>query len=192
MIPPGACLHDGRDAEALSRAKAAALLDRRLGEGPLILTDNHAAKAFLESRLPERKEHFVFYDSPLKCFSDDARERFPGAKLIVVSAENAYGAEALETGAADYFVNVRELYRIFLRTGGAPSKRVPVTPEPIPTEGETRFDALLADSRWCLKEGPEAIALERDGINYSALLCRNLRQAEAALDGDCDVLRILA
>lgn len=186
---------DGGGAEALSRAKAAALLAERLGRGPLLLTGNHAAKAFLETRFPEQKEQFAFYASPLKCFADFAREVFPGAKLLCVSAENSFGAEAVETGAVDWFVNPRELYRILLRTGGAPARRVPVRAEELPSGAvPARFEALLAERAWSFAEGPEEYTLEQDGETYRALLCRDPRQVREALKqgGRYDVIRVLA
>ena len=35
------------------------------------------------------------------------------------------GAEGAEAGCIDYFINARELYRIFLRTGGRPAVKRP-------------------------------------------------------------------
>ena len=186
---------DGGGAETLSRAQAARLLDERLGRGPLLLAGNYAAKVFLESRFSDLREAFAFYDSPLKHFSDFARERFPGAKLLVVSADNSNGAEALETGAVDYFVNPRELYRIFLRTGGAPAKRFPVTAEALPTgEIPAHYAELLGDTSWSLRDEPERVNVENHGQIYRALICRNLKQAKQAVEEirDYDVLRVLA
>lgn len=186
---------DGRGADALSRAKAAALLDERLGKGPLLLTDSYAAKVFLEARFPEQRDRFTFYDSPLRCFSDFAREQFPDAKLLYVSAENSAGAEAAETGAVDYFVNPRELYRILLRTGGAPTRRRPVQTEKLPSVSvPASFASLLAEKAWSLTEGPEEITVEHAGKPFCALICRDLGQARETLEqGDTyDVIRILA
>ena len=186
---------DGRGAQARSRARAARLLDERLGHGPLLLTGNYAAKQFLESRLPELREHFAFYDSTLKCFSDYARERFHGAKLLVISADNSCGAEALETGAADYFVNPRELYRIFLRTGGAPAKRIPLPAEALPAgEPAGRYEALLQDETWGIKAAPGEYTVEKDGKLYRALICRNPLQVkkEQGQLNSYDVIRVLA
>lgn len=186
---------DGRGAEALSRAKAARLLDERVGNGPLLLTGSHAAKVFLESRFPDLREHFAFFDSPLRCFSDYARAQFPGAKLIVVSSDNSFGAEALETGATDYFVNPRELYRIFLRTGGAPASRIPIQAEVLPVpEQPDRYGELLSGKAWSLTAASEEILFEKDGCRYRGLICntpRQLKDTAAQLDS-FDVVRILA
>ena len=186
---------DGRDARTLSRQRAAGLLEARLGQGTLLLTDNHAAKAFLESRYPQLRERFAFFDSPQACFAAFARERFPGAKLIHVGRENSAGAQAAETGTVDYFVNPRELYRILLRTGGAPARRLPVPVEAIPGgRGDGPFEALLADTAWSLGERGEEIPLRWQGKSYRALLCRNPLQAKKAMErlDDYQVIRILA
>ena len=186
---------DGRGAEALSRAQAAALLEARLDSGTLLLTENHAAKQFLMSRYPELQAQFAFYDSPQKCFSDYARRAFPGAKLLFVGSENANGAEAHETGSVDYFVNPRELCRIFLRSGGAPAKRPPVTPEALPdAEVPEGLDVLLSDRAWQPGGEAEEIPFFFGGKPRRALLCRNTGQLKKALEvqADYDVIRVLA
>ena len=186
---------DGRGAEARSLAGAARLLDERLGNGRLLITGNYAAKIFLESRCPELRESFVFYDSPLKCFSDFAGERFPGAKRIIISSDNSYGAEAHETGAAEYFVNPRELYRIFLRTGGAPARRGPVEPESMCSEElPACFWELLTAENRNPRRAPETVTVETGGRTLRGLICFNPRQAKTALEhpDDYDVVHIFA
>ena len=186
---------DGRGAKALSRDQAEALLEKRLPEGGLLLSCDHAARTFLESRYPQMQTRFAFYDSPMKVFSDYAREVFPGAKLLFVGKENGCGAEAAETGEVDWFVNERELYRIFLRTGGAPARRLPLETEQLPrAKGGGKYAALLEGKGWSLRGEPEEIRLESEGREYRALLCRNLLQAKKALDGEerWDLIRILA
>lgn len=186
---------DGRDADALSRARAVRLLDGRLGEGPLLLTNSYSAKAFLESRFSELRSHFAFYDSPQKAFSDFARDRFPGARLLFAGAENQNGAEAFESGTADYFVNPRELYRIFLRTGGAPARRLPEKAEAFADEDSAGVYAeLLSDTPWSLNSAPEEISIQKDGCSYRCLVCHNTLQAGRAIEqlANYDVIRILA
>ena len=188
-------VYDGSGAQALSRAKAARLLDERLGTGTLLLTENHAAKSFLQSRCPERSGQFAFFDSPLQCFSAAIRAEQPGTKLIAVGGENAFGAEAAETGAADYFVNARELYRILLRSGGAPAKRIPVEAEALPCDPVPEgYAPLLADIPWSLREEPAEVSVLRNGQHYRGLICRNPQQAEKALQEAeaWDVIRVLA
>lgn len=186
---------DGRNAQARSRVQAAQLLDERLGKGPLLLTGNYAAKVFLESRYSDLREHFGFYDSPLQCFSNFAGEQFSGAKLIAVSSNNSYGAESLETGAADYFVNLRELYRIFLRTGGAPARRIPIDPEPIPYgELPIWYERLFTEKEWSLHKMPEEITIQKEGKTFRGLICFNPFQAKTAIEHlrDYDVVHIFA
>lgn len=186
---------DGRDANALSRAQAARLLDRRLGEGPLLLTSNYSAKVFLECRFSELRSHFAFYDSPQKVFSDFARDRFPEARLLFVGAENQNGAEAAERGTVDYFVNPHELYRIFLRTGGAPARRRPEKAEAFAREDSASVYAeLLSDKPWSPHNAPEEISILKDGHSYRCLVCHNTLQASRVIEKleDYDVIRILA
>lgn len=186
---------DGRDAEVLSQEKAAELLNVRLGKGPLLLTEKYAAKSYLQTRFPELSERFAFYDSPLKCFSDFAKTKFPDAKLIFISAENGCGAEALETGAVDYFINPRELYRIFLRTGGAPSRRYPVKVEHISVElTSAPYKDFLAESVWSIHGSLTEVELRKKGHTYLGLLCPNLLQAKKAIEhlDETDAIRILA
>ena len=188
-------IFDGRDAEALSQGKAATLLDERLGKGHLLLTRNHAAKAYLQTRFPELSAQFAFYDSPLKCFSDFAKAKFPGAKLIYISAENSNGAEALETGAADYFINPRELYRIFLRTGGAPARRISVELEHIPVDTMCAlYREFISDPSWSLHGGTMEIDFSKNDQTYRGLLCPNPLQAKKTIEqlDDTEVIHILA
>lgn len=186
---------DGRCAEMLSRSGAVQLLKERLGKGPLLLAENHAAKLFLESRFPALEAHFASCDSPQKCFSDFARKQYPGAKLVFIGQENSNGAEALETGAADYFVNPRELYRILLRTGGAPAKRLPEKPEVFAdVSAPDDCAALFEGEAWSLQNDPTEIVFTLNGESYRGLVCHNTRQAQRAIAHleEYDVIRVLA
>lgn len=186
---------DGRDAEALSQEKAVELLNGRLGKAPLLLSEKYAAKSYLQTRFPDLSERFAFYDSPLKCFSDFAKAKFPDAKLIYISAENGCGAEALETGAVDYFINPRELFRIFLRTGGAPSRRHPVKVEHIPVEPiSALYKDFLSESVWSIHGSLTEMELSKKGHSYRGLLCPNLLEAKKAIEhlDEADAIRILA
>ena len=185
---------DPAGAQSVSRAQAVQLLDARLGSVPLLLTDNYAAKNYLESRHPELREQFAFYDSVQKVFAGQMQKRYPGAKRIFVGAENSNGAEAKETGAVDIFLNPRELYRIFLRTGGAPAQRPELPTEALPAApSPDRYTELLSARGWSLKDSPEELCFEKDGRAFKALICRSLGQAKKAIENPAgyDVIRLI-
>ncbi len=185
---------DGRYAEAISRAAAKELIDRHLGNELLILTNDYSVKTFFRNRYPHLEGNFAFYDSPQKVYADEIRPEMPYAKLIMISAVNSDGAETIDGGAADYFVNPRELFRIFLRTGGAPHRRIPVAMEGLK---ETRLSAeyanLLGEKKRDAAGGPEEVVITKDGKEYKGLICFNLKQATAAVDHPegYDVIRVV-
>ena len=186
---------DGRSAEAMSCAAAEGLLDSRLGSGPLILTDDNAAKVFIRGRYPQLEESYAFYDSHQKVFAGSVREQMPDAKLIVVSARNGNAAEIYEDITDGYFVNPRELYRIFMRTGGAPHRRIPVEMDLLEeVKLSDSYVGILAERKWSAAEAPEEVVIAKDGKEYKGLICFDLKQAAEALDHPekYDVIRVLA
>lgn len=182
-------------AAAQSQAQAVRLLDAGIGTKTLILTDSYAAKNYLSARHSELKDSFDFFDSVQKCFAERMRGQQPDTKLIFISADNGSGAEAFETGTADYFVNARELYRILLRSGGAPARRYPEQAE---QQGEYsvcgRYDALLSAGGWNTDTEPEELHFSENGRDVSAAICRNIKQAEKALENSekYDVIKVTA
>lgn len=181
-------------ARAASLNQEIKLLDKMLGKEKLILTDSYAAKNFLQASHPELKKNFAFFDSMQKCFGDFMHENRPGTKLINISCENGNAAEAHETGCVDFFVNARELYRIFLRTGGAPAKKRPVQVEEL---GEykkpEKYEPILSAGGWYVSGNVEELNFENDGKTYKAAICHNLSLANEAIENidKYDVIKIM-
>ena len=182
-------------ARAESKKQAVELLDKALGKKPVILTGNYAAKNYLRAHFPELEENFAFYDSKEKCFGDYMHEHRPGAKLIDISSNDSAGAEAAETGCIDYFINARELYRIFLRTGGRPAVKRPLEAEEIaPYEKVGRYAGLLSAGGWYIDKPAEELLFTENGKEYKALICHNLGQVKAAVGklDKYDVIKVIA
>lgn len=187
-------VYDPSFAMNISNDQAADMLDERLGKGCLILTRDYAAKNYLTKNFPELAGHFAFHDSLQQVFGRYMRENRPGVKLYNIHTQNAYGAEAVETGNCDCFINARELYRIFLRTGVDPAKRVGTKPEKLMdyTRCE-RYGELLHSGGWSLNGEAEELCFTANGREYKALICRNLSQVRGAVErmDEFDVIKVV-
>lgn len=182
-------------AKHTARWQAADMLDKKLGKKCVIMAEDFAAKNFLEKNYPEFKEQFLFYDSMQKAFGDYMHEHYPNTKLYHITLRNSYGAEAKETGDVDYFINARELYRIFLRTGVNPGKRRGSELEELcEYERCERYDALLSAGGWKLDGEPEELDFEENGKTYKAAICHNLGQVKKAVESmdKYDVIKVIA
>lgn len=176
------------------KAKAAEMLDERLGKGCVIMTSDYAAKNFLNAHYPELKNSFLLCDSTEKLFADSIKAASPDTKLYAVSAKNSVGAEAVECGIADYFINARELYRIFLRCGVDPAQRKGLPPEqPYDVKCTGKYKELFDISGWSLDSQPEEKTFTVDGKEYKALICHNLGQVKKAVEkmSDFDVIKVI-
>ena len=183
-------------AKEAAKAQAAALLDERLESGKcLILTDSAAAKKFLRREYPALKDRFAFYDDVQTIFAEQMKAVKPAAKHIQVSADNGFAVEAEESGSVEFFLNTRELYRVFLRTGGAPQRRQPTELEELcESEHCERYEAILQNLDWNMERELEELTFTENGRELRALLCRNLGQLRAAVEkmDHYDVIRVLA
>ena len=178
-----------------ARRQAVEVLDKKLGKKCVIMAEDFAAKNFLEKNYPELKKQFLFYDSMQKAFGDYMHENHPDVKLYHITSRNSYGAEAKETGDVDYFINVRELYRIFLRTGVDPATRRGVELEELGEyERCERYDALFSAGGWKLDGGIEELNFEEKGKTYKAAICHNLGTVKKAIEkmDKYDVIKIIA
>ena len=170
-------------AKQTARRQAADMLDKMLGKGCVVMAEDYAAKNFLERNYPELKKQFLFYDSMQKVFGDYMHAHHPGVKLYHINTHNSYGAEAAETGDVDYFINARELYRIFLRTGVNPGKRQGVPIEEVcDYERCDRYPELFSNGGWYLGKDAEELKFTENGREYKALICHNLGQVKKAID----------
>ena len=178
-----------------ARRQAVEALDKKLGKKCVIMAEDFAAKNFLDKNYPELKKQFLFYDSMQKAFGDYMHENRPDVKLYHITSRNSYGAEAKETGDVDYFINVRELYRIFLRTGVNPATRRGVELEELcEYERCERYDALFSAGGWKLDGGIEELSFEEKGKTYKAAICHNLGAVKKAIENmdKYDVIKIIA
>lgn len=187
-------VYDPAFAKHISDNQAADLLDKMLGKGCVILTRDYAAKNYLSAHYPELKEHFAFYDSMQQVFSDRVKAAAPNAKLYNITARNSLGAEAAETGNVDYFINARELFRIFMRTGVRPNLRRGAQAEKLcEFDRCERYTELMRAGGWKLDGKAEEMTFTANGKQYTALICHNLGQVKAAVEqmDKYDVIKVV-
>ena len=189
-------ISDGH-AKSLAAKQAAEIIEKNVDAGPVILTNSPAVRNFVDRYFPQMKEAIHTYDSAQTVFSRIAPELAGDKPLrtVHVTAVKESGAEARETGSVDYVLNARELYRIFLRTGGAPARRNPAAFDRQWEDGEIPYPALLGDRPWNLEAEAEETAILVDGKPRKCALARNLGQVRKLLEGDYkkyDVVRLMA
>ena len=191
-------VYDPAYASHASDNHAADMLDKALSKKNrkcLILTRDYAVKNFLKANYPELEKQFLFYDSMQKVFGDYMHEHFPGVKLYNVTCRNSNAAEAVDEGTVDYFINTRELYRIFLRTGVNPALRNGELPEVLCEMPKCqRYEKLLHAGRWELSGEASELVFTENGKEYKALICHNPSQFKKAVSrmDDYDVISVLA
>ena len=177
-------------------AAAEALLDQRLSEGkPLILTNDPAAKKFLQQEFAALSDRFAFYPSELAIFGEAAREQFGADKAFAFTPVGTSAAEAAELDTVDIAVNSRELWRIMVRTGAEPHVRRTAALETVSGPRPSgKYGRLLERAEWSMDADYEAFTLSADGKELRCALCRNLGQARSAISrADAfDVIRVLA
>ena len=178
---------DSAEAEEAARAQAEELLDEKLGQGkPVILTNSFAAKAFLETNFPEKKNSFLFYDSALAVFGKAAGGY---DKRFAFGPVGGDAAECEKTHCVDIAVNARELARIMIRTGSEPNPRRTAKADTLGLpKAAGKYGKLLDKAAWNMEKEPERFEL--DGLK--CVICRNLGQARHVLTGEenFDVIRI--
>lgn len=184
-------------AKVTAAKQAAEIIEKKIGKGPVIITDSSAVINFVDRYFADMKNKIDCYDSVQTAFSKEAAE-FAGEKpLKLVNITNAKeaGAEGKETGNADYVINARELYRIFLRTGGAPHKRESHGFDFTWREEPTPFKELLGSTGWNLEKKPEEVAIIVGGKPYKCAIAHNLGQVRQLLEGEYKnyaVVRLMA
>lgn len=179
---------------AVNAANAVKLDERMNDSGCIIYTDTPAAKKFMLKTYPELTESCVFGTDVLSAFANEVIAAKHGAKRYMVSAENGFAQEAAETGAVDFFINSRELYRIFLRTGGAPQRRSAVETEKLFNSGNCgRYSELFADNSWEIGGEATEILLHENGRELRTLICHNPAQFKTALEriSEYDIIKII-
>ena len=180
---------------AQSLGQVSDLLDRDLGNGARIITDDHAVKGWLRKEHPELEEHFSFYDSLQTCFGSYYREHRPGWKLLNITCDDVNGLEAADTGIVDWFLNARGCYELLEKTVGCPAGFEGVLPEEIaPFGDDRRYSQILRGHKKGRHEDFDTVTFRKDGRDFTAAICRGTEQAEKALSeiGSFDVIRILS
>lgn len=117
-------------------------------------------------------------------------------KTVNISSVKELGAQAKETGDVDYVWNARELYRVFLRTGGAPHRKGATAFDTPGGESEVMpYPELLGDKEWTLTADFEETAILVGGKAYKCAVAHNLGQVRRLLEGEYknyDVVRLNA
>ena len=181
----------------LAAQQAAEVIDKKLGKEPVIITDSSAVMNFVDRYFPEMKGQISKYDSKQDVFGKLAEE-FKGEKrLKTVNVTNVKeaGAEAKETGNVDYAINARELYRIFMRTGGAPARKNVCAFDKSWNDGSLPYAQLLKSKAWNLESDPEELAVLVDGKPVKCAVAHNLGPVRKLLEGDYkkyDIVRLMA
>lgn len=190
-------VYDPKYASRTSNKQAADMLDKALAKKNrkcVIMTRDYDAKLYLAKHFPELEKQFLFYDSLQQAFGKYMHEHFLDVKLYNVTCRNSCGAEAVDTGIVDYFINERELYRIFLRTGVNPGKRRGEAPEVLEeVERCERYKALTDAGKWSLTGDMEELVFTENGKEYKAAVCHNLGQVKKAVENmdKYDVIKVV-
>lgn len=184
-------------AEFLAAEEAAKIIDENVGKEPVLLTNSFAVQNFVDRYFPDMKDKIHVYASTQDKFGEYAKTVETGRPLksINVTAVKEAGAEAKETGNVDYVLNARELYRIFLRTGGAPHMRYAEDFDETFAKEVLPYKELLRAKPWNLMSEPEEIAVMIDGAPKKCAVAHNLGQVRKLLEGDYknyDVIRLMA
>ena len=184
-------------ARATSAKQAAEVIEKKAGKEPVIITDSNAVKNFVDRYFPKMKDKIDCYDSAQTSFCKNAAELAGEKPLKIVNITNIKeaGAEGKETGNADYVINARELYRIFLRTGGAPHRKKAQSFDKTWTDGDLPYKELLGRKAWNLESDPEEVAVLINGKACKCAVAHNLGQVRKLLEGDYknyDVVRLMA
>lgn len=184
-------------AKAVAAAQAAKLIEENLDKGPVIITNSNAVRHFIDRYFAERKADVLTYDSAQTIFAalaEEMRDKKP-VKTVNITKVKEAGAEAEDTSNVDYVLNARELYHIFLRSGGAPANRQPEAYDKTWDDGTIPYAALLSDREWMLGKEIEELEIQIKGKTCKCAVAVNLGQVRRLLEGDYkkyDVVRLLA
>ncbi len=195
------------EAQALSAAKGMAALKAKLSktQRPVILTNSFAAQNFIAQYFSDLTENVVTYPSAQQVFGNYAKEKFAAAhkldatklRTIVVSNDNENGAEAHETSCVDFSLNARELYRIFMRTGGNMNTLRDVELDRLGIEASEQSN-LFRRIQWNMEKETEVYNIGYESKVLCVAVAHNLGQARMLIDElkmgvlSCQVLRIIA
>ena len=174
---------------AVSSAEAETVLGEAVksATGPLIITNDYAARKFVKKNFPDMEGKLFIYASAQQQFGKYVKTVFAQEKKLVpasirtiyITSENENAADTAENKTVDFTVNARELYRIFLRTGVNLNKRRPVELDSLGTVCEV--NELFAPVRWSIKGEVKELDLSLGGKTVKAAVTSNLGQARQLL-----------
>ena len=155
---------------------------------------------FVDRYFADMKDKIDVYESAQTVFgraagTDNAFGFDKTVKTVNISKVKELGAEAEEKGNVDYVWNARELYRVFLRTGGAPHRKGSTAFDALGNEDAMPYPELLGDKEWELTPDYEETAILVDGKPYKCAVAHNLGQVRKLLEGDYRnyaVIRLMA
>lgn len=184
-----------------SAKQAAAIIEKKIGREPVILTSSHAVMNFVDRYFADMKDRIDVYESAQTVFGRVAGDSSvfgfdKPVKTVNITKVKEMGAEAKETGNVDYVWNARELYRVFLRTGGAPHRKGATAFDILPGEESAMpYPELLGEKAWNLTPECEEVAILVEGKPYKCAVAHNLGQVRRLLEGEYrnyDVVRLMA
>ena len=134
-------------------------------------------------------ENVVAYPSAQQAFGRYVKDTFAAThkldptklRTIVVSNDNENGANAYETGSVDFSLNARELYRIFMRTGGNMNTLRDAELDRLGIES-AEPTALLKRIQWNMDRESEMCRMDFGGKCLNVAFAHNLGQARALLE----------
>ena len=187
-------------AKKAAAKQAAEIIEKKIGKEPVILTNSNAVKNFVDRYFADLKDKIDVYESAQAIFgiaagADNALGFEKPVKTVNISKVKELGAEAKEIGDVDYVWNARELYRVFLRTGGAPHRKSSTAFDAIADEAAMPYPELLGDKEWTLTSDVEEMSILVGGKAYKCAVAHNLGQVRKLLEGDYknyDVIRLIA
>lgn len=181
----------------LAAREAAEIIQSSASDKTVILTNSTAVMHFVDRYFPLMKEKINMYNSAQTIFGKIAKEMGTqnALKTVNITCVNEAGAEAEETHNVDYVLNARELYRIFLRTGGAPARKRPTELDQKWEDEAFPYPELLGEKDWNLSSEPEELTITVNGQTRNCAVAHNLGQVRKLLQGDWqnyNVIRLMA
>ncbi|MBQ6622011.1 MAG: (2Fe-2S)-binding protein [Mogibacterium sp.] len=179
------------------RAAEAILAD---ADGPVILSNSHAVKNFVESNFSDLADQVRYYPSVQASFASIAEElaRKTGCadrcQTIVFTANNENGAEAKETGVVDFSMNAREIYRTFLRTGVDLKRMKTVDALKFETDPKFVYGAATGPVTFNYEKEPEVLTINGKRVAIAHNLGQTRKLLEEVISGvsTYDIIRLCA
>jgi len=184
-------------AEKLAADEMADTIERNVENGPVIVSNSFAVKNFVKKFFPDMEAQIYFCKGSEKQFAKYVK-RLEGdkpVKSVLITNVLEQAAEAKEEADIDFVLNARELYRLFLRTGGAPARKYEEELDKAWEDPPIRYEELLGEADWNFGEEPEEVTVTVNGKKRKCAIAHNLGQVRLLLEGGYtkyDVVRLMA